>query len=100
MRPHINKWKNENLLSSVCAASHPLRSVFPFDLHLLPSSLPQPSALSGPSLPLVLSLSSSPSLSGWVPAVRLLVLVAGVTALLSGVAADQGGRRAGEADRS
>lgn len=49
---------------------------------------------------LSLSLWLSLLLSGWAPAVHLVVLVAGVTALLSGVAADQGGRRAGEADRS
>lgn len=38
--------------------------------------------------------SLSISLSGWVPAVELVGLVAGVTARLSGVACDQGGRRA------
>ncbi|KAK1880607.1 3-isopropylmalate dehydratase large subunit, partial [Dissostichus eleginoides] len=42
-----------------------------------------------------LSLPSvSVSLSGWVPAVELVGLVAGVTARLSGVACDQGGCRA------
>lgn len=51
-----------------------------------PSSIPRTLGLFHPSL--------SVSLSGWVPAVELVGLVAGVTARLSGVACDQGGRRA------
>lgn len=50
-----------------------------------------------PPLPFALGLfhpSPPVSLSGWVPAVELVGLVAGVTARLSGVACDQGGRRA------
>lgn len=60
------------------------------------SILPVSSAVSFP--PLSVSVLLSPalclSLSGWVPAVELVGLVAGVTARLSGVASDQGGRRA------
>lgn len=54
--------------------------------------LSQSSILLTPALfhPLCLSL----SVSGWVPAAELVGLVAGVTARLSGVACDQGGRRA------
>lgn len=58
---------------------------------------PSPSPLS--VYPLLFTMLSLPfaslclSLSGWVPAVELVGLVAGVTARLSGVASDQGGRR-------
>ncbi|CAB1413215.1 unnamed protein product [Pleuronectes platessa] len=56
-----------------------------------PSS-PNPHPLLTPGLSSPLSLHAS--LSGWVPAVELVGLVAGVTAWLSGVACDQGGCRA------
>lgn len=71
-------------LSSLVCSSCP-RSCFHF-----PHSLHPPffTSLSVSFAPLCLSL------SGWVPAVELVGLVAGVTARLSGVASDQGGRRA------
>lgn len=65
----------------------------PCPVSISPYSLNPPSSiLLTPALfhPLCLSL----SVSGWVPAAELVGLVAGVTARLSGVACDQGGRRA------
>lgn len=76
----------------------PLHSLFTSTLHLAsaPSTGFHSSTLLSVSLcftppPVSLSLSLSP---GWVPAVGLVALVAGVTARLSGVAGDQGGRLA------
>lgn len=78
-----------------------LHSLFTLTLHFgLFSPSPRPVSISLPVLILCSfphSRSISPlclSLSGWVPAVELVGLVAGVTARLSGVASDQGGRRA------
>lgn len=62
------------------------RLLFPFPSQSPSSILHLTLGLVRPSL--------SVSLSGWVPAVELVGLVAGVTARLSGVASDQGGRRA------
>lgn len=63
--------------------------LFAYTLSVLSIPVLHPPSLLASFTPLRLSLSP-----GWVPAVELVGLVAGVTALLSGVACDQGGRRA------
>lgn len=108
-----NKWvaaelqRNQIHISAFSSLSFPecqmvflsLRLLFTFTLQsglffLSPVLFPFPSL---PPSSASLSVSFAPlylSLSGWVPAVELVGLVAGVTARLSGVASDQGGRRA------